>query len=276
LIERGIRSEGRSPRDFCILVRQLPGKMIQQLKPVLASRDIKLRDESLLQDLLAEPVVKFLLSVLRLATRPRDPEAWEILSDEIGSLLCLGEDEDEIFIEQEAHRLLQYARGKIGAGESLDLLPQQLIDMVGDTRFRSAYRQYSTGSYLKKTVADFAEALSDSAKISASARETVDDVLGLNVVPAMTIHKSKGLEFRTIIFMGLEDSQWWNFARQADEEKRGFFVAFSRAIERVFFTFSDVRDGRWGRKRQNRGQIRDLYAILQQAEVPAEDCRRKE
>ena len=65
----------------------------------------------------------------------------------------------------------------------------------------------------------------------------------------MTIHKSKGLEFDTVIFIGLEDSQWWSFSTQAEEEKRGFFVAFSRAIAHVFFTFCDVRVGKWGRKR---------------------------
>ena len=91
----------------------------------------------------------------------------------------------------------------------------------------------------------------------------------------MTIHKSKGLEFHTVIFLGLEDSQWWNFSKQADEEKRGFFVAFSRAAERVFFTFSDVRVGKWGRQHQEREQIEDLYSILKDAGVPTEDHRQR-
>lgn len=275
MIEREIRFKGKSPRDFCILVRQLAGNMIQQLKPVLADRDIKLRDESQLQDLLAEPAVKFLLAVLRLSTRPRDAEAWETLSTEIASLFGLDENEDGILIEREAHHLLHYARGVIASEQAVDLLPQELLTMVGEARFRSVYRQYTSGSYLKSTVDGLVDALRASAEISASARETVDDVIGMNVVPAMTIHKSKGLEFHTVIFMGLEDSQWWNFANQADEEKRGFFVAFSRAIERVYFTFSDVRDGRWGRRQQDRGQISDLYAVLKEAGVPTVDCRRK-
>jgi superfamily I DNA/RNA helicase len=275
MIESGIRDEGKNPRDFCILVRQLAGNMIQKLKPALADRDIKIRDESQLQDLLSEPVVKFLLAVLRLATRPRDPEAWETLATEIASLFCLDENEEGVLIEQEAHRLLQHAKGTIAGGQAIDVLPQELINIIGEMKFRSVYRQYAHGSYLKTTIDGLAEALRASAEISASARETVDDVIGVNVVPAMTIHKSKGLEFHTVIFMGLEDSQWWNFANQADEEKRGFFVAFSRAIEHVYFTFSDVRDGRWGRRQQDRGQISDLYAVLQKAGVPTEDCRRK-
>ena len=35
----------------------------------------------------------------------------------------------------------------------------------------------------------------------------------------MTIHKSKGVEYDTIIFVGLDDRAWWNFANQAEEER---------------------------------------------------------
>jgi DNA helicase II / ATP-dependent DNA helicase PcrA len=51
----------------------------------------------------------------------------------------------------------------------------------------------------------------------------------------MTIHKSKGLEYHTIIFIGLEDGAFWTFQRQPDEDKCAFFVALSRAKERVIF-----------------------------------------
>jgi len=274
VIERGILEEGKSPRDFCILVRQLAGTMILQLKPALAQRGIKLRDESQLQDLLAEPVVKFLLAILRLATRPRDPEAWETLTTEIALLFGLDEYEDGTRIEQEAYHFLQHTRGALATGQSIATLPSELVGMVGGMRVRSVYRQYANGTYLKTIIDGLAEALNASAETSASTQETVDDVIGANVVPAMTIHKSKGLEFHTVIFLGLEDSQWWNFSAQADEEKRSFFVAFSRAIEHVYFTFSDMRDGRWGRRAQGRTQIDDLYTVLQQAGVPTEDCRR--
>ena len=140
--------------------------------------------------------------------------------------------------------------------------------MVGDAVFRSAYAQYRRGSYLKGTVDGLSAALQSAVSNCATVREAVDDVGGIDVVPAMTIHKSKGLEFHTMIFLGLEDSQWWAFSTQAEEEKRGFFVAFSRAAERVYFTFCDVRDERWGRRQQRRAQIGDLYTILKQAGVP--------
>jgi superfamily I DNA/RNA helicase len=135
------------------------------------------------------------------------------------------------------------------------------------------YPQYRRGTYLKDIINNLTEVLQVSDSTFTTPREAIDDVVGIDVVPAMTIHKSKGLEFHTVIFLGLEDSQWWAFSTQADEEKRGFFVAFSRAIERVYFTFSDVRDSPWGRKQQRRSQIGDLYAVLKQAGVSTVDHR---
>jgi len=75
------------------------------------------------------------------------------------------------------------------------------------------------------------------------------------------------LEFKTVIFMGLEDEQWWNFRNQPEEEKRAFFVAFSRAIHSVIFTFSQERQ-KWGRStKTKRAEVGALFDILQQAGV---------
>jgi len=268
LIEQGISKDGKRPRDYCVLVRQLTGNMIKTLKGALAVRGIKMRDESQLQDVLAEPIVKFIVAVLCLATRDRDAEAWEILTNEVALLIGLDRADDAHRIEEEAKRLIHQARICMNDGSDIATLPSALVASLGESVFRSVYRQYSKGTYLKTVVDTFAQALQTSFIEAGSILAAVDDLVGDNVVPAMTIHKSKGLEFHTVIFLGLEDAQWWSFAKQADEDKRGFFVAFSRAIAQVYFTFCDTRDGRWGRKCQDKAQIGDLYGILQLAGVP--------
>ena len=271
-IHRGIQ-EGKRYRDFCILVRQQTGNMIGPLKAALASRNIKLRDESDLQDLFVEPVVQFLLSVLRLATRRRDPQAWAKLTDDVILLYGLDEEENASKIEAECQRLLNHARSEINSGHDLHLLLSQLMAVVGEARFRSTYIQYRHGSYLSDAVSKLSVVLQEAFTNSTSAADAIDDFIGLDVVPAMTIHKSKGLEFDTVIFIGLEDSQWWSFSTQAEEEKRSFFVAFSRAIAHVFFTFCDVRVGKWGLRDQEKDNIHDLYDILSDAGVPTVDHR---
>lgn len=273
VIYKGIIDEKKKHRDFCVLVRQRTAEMIEPLKMSLAARGIKLRDESELQDLLVEPVVQFLLALLRLATRQRDPEAWEKLTHEIALLLGLDQEEDNFAIEAEARRLLDHSRAEISSGQPIDLLPAQLITMVGEDRFRAVYMQYKNRSFLRERVSTLATNLRESLDVTADAVEAVNDLIGLEVVPAMTIHKSKGLEFETVVFVGLEDSQWWSFSTQADEEKRSFFVAFSRAISRVIFTFCDVRGSGDASRTQNKTQIGDLYKILLDAGVPTVDHR---
>ncbi|MCB9139360.1 MAG: ATP-dependent helicase [Caldilineaceae bacterium] len=274
IIEAGLGVDGMTPRDFGILVRQSTGAMISVLKLVLAERGIKLRDESQLQDLLAEPVVQFLLSILRLATRKRDAEAWSSLTETLAVLLGLDQAEESAQIEQEAIALLEYARTALKDGCPISNLPAGLIAVLGEAPFRITYRQYSQGAYLGEVVDKLADELQQMDDSTCAAGQIVDDLIGDDVVPAMTIHKSKGLEFRTVIFLGLEDSQWWNFTKQSDEEKRSFFVAFSRAIENVYFTYSDMRNNRWGkRKRQQQENIGDLYTILEEAGVSKRNYR---
>jgi superfamily I DNA/RNA helicase len=83
----------------------------------------------------------------------------------------------------------------------------------------------------------------------------------------MTIHKSKSLEYDTVVFLGLEDAAFWNFGQQEEEETCAFFVALSRAQRRVVFTFSKLRNtGRNGRAvQQARTQIQSLYEILRES-----------
>ena len=91
----------------------------------------------------------------------------------------------------------------------------------------------------------------------------------------MTIYKSKGLEYQTVVFMGLEDAAFRNFTTQSEEESRAFFVVFSRAKERVLFTFCQRRSRSTGRPAtpQTLGDIRSLYELLQEARVGMVDHR---
>jgi superfamily I DNA/RNA helicase len=89
--------------------------------------------------------------------------------------------------------------------------------------------------------------------------EALDELEGVRSVPLMTIHKSKGLEYHTIIFVGLDDAAWWSFANDKIEATAGFFVAFTRAKQRVVFSYCAQRG--------DRSKIAALYQLLTQAGV---------
>ena len=57
-------------------------------------------------------------------------------------------------------------------------------------------------------------------------------------VRILTIHKSKGLEFDSVIILGVEDQTFWG---NADEERCAFFVGVSRAKRRLVMTVASAR-----------------------------------
>ncbi len=271
LISREIQEGHYEVRDYCVLVRQRTGDMVAQLRDELQTRGIRLRDESILQDLRTEPLTTIVLSLVALATRKRDADAWEVLCSSLIDLIEL--DEDGIKLESLAVRHIDAVRQCLGSGEGIKGVPEAVVAVMGADRYRAVFGQYAVGDYLDSIMGRLGEVLDEALDEIGDVAEVVDLIIGHDVIPAMTIHKSKGLEFETVIFLGLEDGQWWNFRMQPEEEKRAFFVAFSRAKSRAFFSLSDLRDTAYGRRRQSKNDVGDLHDILISAGVEVFDKR---
>ena len=69
-----------------------------------------------------------------------------------------------------------------------------------------------------------------------------------NSVKLMTVHASKGLEFKYVFIVGLEDGLFPHkknneakTAEDREEERRLFYVALTRAKEKIFLSFADIR-----------------------------------
>jgi superfamily I DNA/RNA helicase len=263
MIAYAITTQQAQPRDFCILTRQRTSEMIVILQQELAKRGITLRDESTLQDVLAEPVMGIIVSTLQLATHKRNAQAWTSLLADISYLSELDPEDHGDIIEQLATEHKQCAASWLREGRPIRDLPLALVNILGMQRYQSTYRQYANVAYLLTRLEEIGNSLQHSFEMSGDIQSVPDMLLGTNVVPAMTIHKSKGLEFKTVIFLGLEDRAWWGFSNQPEEEKRAFFVAFSRAIQRVVFTYAARRKT----IAQSRQKIDELYNILQMAGV---------
>ncbi|MEK7069390.1 MAG: ATP-dependent helicase [Patescibacteria group bacterium] len=70
----------------------------------------------------------------------------------------------------------------------------------------------------------------------------------IGAVKLMTVHASKGLEFKYIFITGLEDGLFPNahegetkINEDKEEERRLFYVALTRAKEKVFLCFANFR-----------------------------------
>ena len=94
---------------------------------------------------------------------------------------------------------------------------------------------------------------------AATLNDALDIYEGEHAIPLMTIPRSKGLEYHTVIFVGLDDGAWFAFQSQTKEEMCSFFVAFTRAKQRVIFSYCTSRG--------QRTSIAPLYSLLKTAGV---------
>jgi superfamily I DNA/RNA helicase len=83
----------------------------------------------------------------------------------------------------------------------------------------------------------------------------------------MSIHKSKGLEYHSVVLIGLEDWPFRGLSKGDGEEECAMFVAFSRAKERVIITSVEERQSR----SQSRTDVAKFFDILERAGVIPEE-----
>ena len=237
-------SGGLRPREMCILVRNRAEAYARPLLEQLQKAGIKARVEAELQDLFAEPLAELLLLFLRLSLHDRTPAEWQQAMD------CLCGEEGEVdgrtwrAAESSLVEFCTRLRDRLMDTRSEADLRVALIDIVafvGEVAFKLDHPQYRQGDLYDKTLSACAHHLWERSVITENWTAAVADFEGVDTIPVMTIHKSKGLEYRTVIFLGLEDGAFWSFRGQEHEETCAFFVAFSRAKQCVLFTFSRIR-----------------------------------
>ncbi|MFO0796081.1 MAG: ATP-dependent helicase [Gemmataceae bacterium] len=265
------------PRDICVLTRNKPDEYTGFLIKELAARGIRARVETELQDLLVEPLVQVSLDILSLSVRESDRIAWTSLMGLLQQLRGLDESDPRLRrVENELNSFCNTIRDAIGAdGSTVEVLADQLsrfFEFLGLDAFRRMHPQYLQDDFTSDLFGKFTDALWKYFAECGSWPQALTHFVGKDALPIITVHKSKGLEYHSVVFMGLEDSALWNFANQSDEERRAFFVAFSRARKRVLFTYCAKRErqqrsGGRAVAMQSRKNIGALYDLLAEAGV---------
>jgi len=264
-------THGLAPRDFVLLVRQKAEDYAELLVPAFKAVGLSLRNEAgqvgsvSLQELLHEEVSEILVAILRLAMTQRAGRHWSSCQDELARLRGI-DPEDDAGLTRFAAQLDAFARKLAAAhlsppatsGEAQALV-DAVLDFVGRDRIIAACPAYGQGDWFAKVIEATALHLHASSEGGRGWSDALDSFEGLHAVPLMTIHKSKGLEYHTVIFVGLDDGAWWSFSNDQFEATAGFFVAFTRAKQRVVFTYCASRGAR--------RQIADLYKLLADAGV---------
>jgi superfamily I DNA/RNA helicase len=271
LVLSEIKTHGLGPRDFAILVRQKATDYADVLGPAFEAAGIPLRNEAgsvgpmMLQELLTEEASQLVVKLLRLAMTKRAGRYWSECQDALCLLRGFSVDDEAAQVrfarDLDAYALqlaAAFPKPPTSPTETLAIV-ENLVDFIGRERLIAVHPAYAQGGWLKKVIEAIALHLTASSAQGADWKAVLDIYEGVDAIPLMTIHKSKGLEYHTVMFVGLDDGAWWSFSGDHIEATAGFFVAFTRAKQRVVFTYCS--------RRGQRTKIATLYDLLDKAGV---------
>lgn len=240
-----IDDESVDPSEIAVLVSKQQNLYCQKLRTALEARAVPFRDEDDAQNLASEPVASLIVDFLLVAAGQRQPGPFRRLLD----LVVFGrglDQENEYRARSRWNRFITSVKQRLAARhadladlDDLRTVVNELLDIVGRDAIVGLSSEYAHGDYLQQqieaTIGRVHMLLSDS-KDSATALASFS---GDRAVRIMSIHKSKGLEFDTVVVLGVEKQTFWS---DADTERSAFFVGISRAKRRLSLTVCEKRE----------------------------------
>lgn len=270
-IANDISCSARRPSDYALLARQKTEDFESRFADELGRHGIAVRNDSLrighttLQDLLVDETAVLFVNLIRLAVTRRNPRIWAQTYASMTAIrgVDMIDDVASRHVSDEVSALVQelreWLRSHPPSADDADGLLDLLFNRVGRDPVKRTFLTYRSAEAFAIAENALRERLSQTAGSSLDWIGACDSFQGVNAVPLMTVHKSKGLEYHTVIFLGIDDSQWWAHRPGQFDGLALFFVGLSRAEQRAMFTFCPERG-----ERQN---VNDLYGLLQQANV---------
>ncbi len=241
--------------DIAILLRSHADEVEQQLAPALAACGLRLRNAARnvgdisIQDLLGEDLTGALLPLLRLGATQRSAADWNAALRNLQFLEAV-DPADDLRQAQIHNRLSKFVRELrdlmqflAPSDEAAAEVTRAAVEFIGVPVLRQSFPAYQREQDFARVRNGFVALLQESCIDAATWSEALDEFEGLDQIALMTIHKSKGLEFHTMIFYGLDNQTWWSLQPNRREEVNSFFVALTRAKQRAFFTLCTERGG---------------------------------
>ncbi len=202
------------PRDFAVLVRVKAADYMKTLEPVFWQNGLALRNEAAkvgkvaLQELFTELLSDILITVLRLVTIECAGHYWTDCLDALCMLWGYASDDEDRrarasrALEEFSNEFAKLYPSPPADAASASAIVEHVIGFVGKSSLLAASPAYRQGNWFERVKEAAIKHLEFSSNGTTKWTSALDAYEGLHAVPLMTIHKSKGLEYHTVIFVG--------------------------------------------------------------------------
>ena len=243
LIEGWIKTEQLPPAEIAVLVRNQLDLYADRLMAALEARGIPFRNEQQMQDITVETAARLIVDYLSCLYGKREPKAWIRLMNQ---LIPFADEDIQSNARKDLDRLIMQQRKEITAAELVDEpysgwwdFVRVFLKQVSIETLVSLSPDYESQDRLKEVVRDTKARISELLKLEPDLPKALERFSDDQVVRILTIHKSKGLEFDSVIIMAIENELF--FGNQ-DENRCAFFVGVSRAKKRLILTHANQRE----------------------------------
>ena len=244
-VKRRIDEDTVVPSQIAILVSRDQKFFCQRLRAAFKAQSIPFREEDSDQDLTAEPVVKLIIDLLLVAGTNAGADAHRRLMDAVVYSQAM-DDEQEYRARSRWTRFVSETRKEIergaiagGALGGLQAIVDRLFQVVGIDAIVAMSSDYAHGARLTELVDALITRLQNLLALENDVSVALSAFSADRAVRVMSIHKSKGLEFDTVVVMGVEKETFWG---KPDDERYAYFVAVSRAKQHLILTTASSRE----------------------------------
>lgn len=242
-INTWINVEGLAPSEVAVLVRSQPEAYTTRLAVALDAMGISHRNENQMQDLATEPMAMVIVDYLLCLYGSREPRAWTRLMRRI---IPSDDDEQAGAVRTNWNRFIKEARKSAAEDLAKNCYAQrwsllkEFLSMVGVSLLTSLSNDYESRDRLKEVIRDIKKHIDAALEQEPDLIQALSQLSDDQSIRILTVHKSKGLEFDSVILLGVEEQAYWG--NDTHETRCTFFVGVSRAKRRLVVTTAQTRD----------------------------------
>lgn len=231
------------PSEIAVLVSKQLDLYTNHLMAALELRKIPYRNEQELQDITVEPAARLVVDYLSCLYGKREPKAWIRLMNQ---LIPFSDDEMQSNNRRNFQEFFKEQLKSVAAVESLGEpftgwrnSVKTFLYKVGLETLAALSPDYESHARLKEVISDTKVKIEELLKLEPDLPIALARFADDQAVRILTIHKSKGLEFDSVIMMAVDEEIFFG---DRDANRCAFFVGVSRAKRRLVLTFAHERE----------------------------------